>query len=164
MTGQPDPPADRPERPEHRAPLPVDNREARPERPERVRVTAPRSKAPLAPGRYSVSRELAEQSEVGEIFVRSLIRSQLRLALVVAGGFGVILAGVPLLMVLFPRINDITLFTIPLPWLLLGAGIYPVILVSAGLYNRAAARNERRFRKLVDDERIAPPGWSGGPE
>nr|WP_205834572.1 hypothetical protein [Arthrobacter sp. SF27] len=118
----------------------------------------------MAPGRYSVSRELAEQSEVGEIFIRSLIRSQLRLALVVAGGFGVILAGVPVLMLLFPRINDITVFTVPLPWLLLGVGIYPVILVSAGLYNRAAARNERRFRQLVDDERIARPGWPGGAE
>jgi hypothetical protein len=157
MTGLPERPKDQPDRPAPQAGV----REPRADRPERVRVTAPRSKAPLAPGRYSVSRELAEQSEVGEIFIRSLIRSQLRLALVVAGGFGVILAGVPVLMVLFPRINDITLFTVPLPWLLLGVGIYPVILVSAALYNRAAARNERRFRQLVDDDRLARPGWPG---
>jgi hypothetical protein len=130
----------------------------------RVRVTAPRTRAAAARSRYSVSRELAEQSELGEMFIRSLMRSQLRLALVVAGGFGLILLGVPMLMLLFPSINGMSVFTVPLPWLLLGAGVYPVIFVCAALYNRAAARNEDRFRQLVDDDRGSRPAWSAEPE
>jgi hypothetical protein len=132
--------------------------------PARVRVTAPRTRAAAARSRYSVSRELAEQSELGEMFIRSLMRSQLRLALVVAGGFGLILLGVPVLMLLFPSINGMSVFTVPLPWLLLGAGVYPVIFVCAALYNRAAARNEDRFRQLVDDDRGSRPAWSAEPE
>ncbi|MET1156302.1 MAG: hypothetical protein ABWX72_19110, partial [Arthrobacter sp.] len=61
---------------------------------QRVRVVAPRSAAPHPPGGYTFSHELAEQSEIGELFVRSLVRSQLRLAVVVAAGFGLILLGV----------------------------------------------------------------------
>jgi hypothetical protein len=132
--------------------------------PARVRVIAPRTRAAVARSRYSVSRELAEQSELGEMFIRSLMRSQLRLALVVAGGFGLILMGVPVLMLLFPRMNEMSLFTVPLPWLLLGGGIYPVIIVCASLYNRGAARNEHRFRQLVDDDRSSRPVWSAEPE
>ncbi|WP_052510852.1 hypothetical protein [Crystallibacter crystallopoietes] len=132
--------------------------------PARVRVTAPRTRAVVARSRFSVSRELAEQSELGEMFVRSLMRSQLRLALVVAGGFALILLGVPALMLLFPSINNMTVFTVPLPWVLLGAAIYPVIIICAALYNRAAARNEHRFRQLVDDGRSPRPVWTADPE
>jgi hypothetical protein len=117
--------------------------------PQRVRVTAPR--AAHSPVRFNVLRELDEHSEVGELFIRSLIRSQLRLALVVAGGFGAIVLGVLLLVLLLPGGNGVSLWTVPLPWLLLGLGIYPVVLACAGLYIRAAARNERRFRDLVSE-------------
>ena len=37
-------------------------------------------------------------------------------------------------------------------WLLLGAGIYPVIGLSAWLYIRTAARNEARYRDLAEDQ------------
>ncbi|NKX56636.1 hypothetical protein HGG74_19350 [Arthrobacter sp. E918] len=116
-----------------------------------MRVTGPRARGTLSPGRFTVSHELDEQSEVGELFIRSLIRSQLRLALVVAGGFGAIVLGVLLLVLFFPGSYGVTVWTVPLPWLLLGLGIYPVLLACAGLYNRAAARNERRFRELVSE-------------
>ena len=57
----------------------------------RVRVTAPRTAARPA----KETREAAQDSEVGQVFVRSLIRSQLRLALVVAAGFLLILGAFP---------------------------------------------------------------------
>lgn len=95
---------------------------------------------------------MAEQSEVGQLFVASLIRSQLRLALVVAGGFLVILIGIPVLFVLFPDINRVTILTVPVPWLLLGLGIYPLVIGCAGLYVRSASRNERRFQDLIADD------------
>ncbi|MHA7155493.1 DUF485 domain-containing protein [Arthrobacter sp. TMN-50] len=121
--------------------------------PQRVRVTAPRSNARPAAGSYPVAREMAEQSEVGELFVRSLIRSQLRLAVVVATGFLVILIGISVLLAVFPQIGNLSVFTVPVPWLLLGVGVYPLVISCAALYVRSAARNELRFRDLVDETR-----------
>ena len=120
--------------------------------PRRVRVTAPRTAARATGASFPVSREMAEQSEVGQLFVASLIRSQLRLALVVAGGFLVILIGIPVLLTLFPGINAVTVLTVPLPWLVLGIGVYPLVFGCALLYIRSATRNEQRFQDLVDDE------------
>ncbi len=120
--------------------------------PRRVRVTAPRTAARATGATFPVAREMAEQSEVGQLFVASLIRSQLRLALVVAGGFLVILIGIPVLLAVFPDITGATILTVPIPWLLLGLGIYPLVIGCAVLYVRSASRNERRFQDLVDDD------------
>lgn len=130
----------------------ADTRSPAPARPARVRVTAPRSGgAPLGPG-YPVAREVAEQTEVGEVFIQSLIRSQLRLAVVVAGGFLVILLGFPVLLTLAPAVGAIDVFGIPFSWLLLGLGIYPLIGISAWLYVRSATRNEATYRDLVEEK------------
>ena len=51
-------------------------------------------------------REAAEESDAGQVFVRSLIRSQLRLGLVVAGGFLLILLAFPLMLGLVPGLAD----------------------------------------------------------
>ncbi|WP_426986948.1 hypothetical protein [Pseudarthrobacter sp. Y6] len=114
----------------------------------RVRVTAPRS----APRPAGESREAAEESEVGQVFVRSLIRSQLRLALVVAIGFMMILSAFPLLLAAIPGLAETRIAGIPFDWILLGAGIYPVIGLSAWLFYRTAARNEARYRDLAGDK------------
>ncbi|MCC3297104.1 DUF485 domain-containing protein [Arthrobacter sp. zg-Y916] len=118
--------------------------------PQRVRVTAPRAPG-AAPAVFPVARELDEQSEVGEVFLSSLIRSQLRLALVVAGGFGLIMVGVPLLLAAVPQLSAVEIFDIPVPWLLLGLGVYPLVIVSGALYVRSANRNEKRFQDLLDE-------------
>ena len=95
----------------------------------RVRVTAPHTsvrtsvRTPVRTGqRPPESREAAQDSDVGQVFVRSLIRSQLRLALVVAGGFLMILAAFPLTLVVVPGLAEARIAGIPFGWLLLGAG------------------------------------------
>ncbi|MEO5317231.1 hypothetical protein PV761_01385 [Arthrobacter sp. CC3] len=113
----------------------------------RVKVTAPRSEAKPVMD----SRVAAEESDVGQVFVRSLIRSQLRLSLVVAAGFLLILLAFPLMLGLVPGLAEATIAGIPFSWLLLGAGIYPVIGLSAWLYIRSASRNEARYRDLAED-------------
>jgi hypothetical protein len=42
------------------------------------------------------------------------------------------------------------LFGVPLSWLLHAYGFYPIILIFAVVYARGAARNERRYRTLVE--------------
>lgn len=123
----------------------------------RVRVTAPRSAAQgraALPGARSPAdaREAAEESDAGQVFVRSLIRSQLRLGVVVALGFLLILLAFPLMLGLVPGLADSTIAGLPFDWVLLGAGIYPVIGLSAWLYVRSAARNEARYRDLAGDK------------
>jgi hypothetical protein len=138
----------------------------------RVRVTAPRSvktgsgnsgaaaaggvthggSALPAARSAADSREAAEESDAGQVFIRSLIRSQLRLGVVVAAGFLLILAAFPLMLGLVPGLAESTIAGLPFDWVLLGAGIYPVVGLSAWLYIRTAARNESRYRDLVGDK------------
>jgi hypothetical protein len=113
----------------------------------RVKVTAPRSEAKPVMD----SRVAAEESDVGQVFVRSLIRSQLRLSLVVAAGLPLNLRAFPHQQRLVPGLAEATIAGIPFGWLLLGAGIYPVIGLSAWLYIRSASRNEARYRDLAED-------------
>jgi hypothetical protein len=108
----------------------------------------------LVTGRDGVlgsGRDPAVESEVGRLYVRSLIRSQLRLAVVVAAGFLLVLAASGLMVALVPDLAGLRLLGIPVNWLILGAGLYPVIGLAAWLYNRSAARNEARYRELVDE-------------
>ncbi len=118
----------------------------------RVRVTAPQSAARIAPKRPDHSREAAEDSDVGQVFVRSLIRSQLRLAVVVASGFLLVLAAYGSMVALVPQLAQMRILGIPVNWIILGAALYPVIGLSAWLYNRSAARNEARYRDLVEEK------------
>lgn len=118
----------------------------------RVRVTAPRSAVLTTRRPGADSRATAEDSDAGQIFVRSLIRSQLRLGLVVAGGFAVILLVFGLLLGGVPGLAEATVAGLPFDWVLLGAGVYPVIGLSAWLYVRAATRNESRYRDLTGDK------------
>ena len=78
----------------------------------RVRVTAPRSvtagsDAPPARVGRTIAREAAEESDAGQVFVRSLIRSQLRLGVVVAAGFLLILLAFPLMLGLVPGLAEL---------------------------------------------------------
>jgi len=42
-------------------------------------------------------------------------------------------------------------FGVPLSWLLLAVGVYPLALTIAALYVRAATRNEARYRSLAEE-------------
>jgi hypothetical protein len=114
--------------------------------------TTPNGTAPTAARPSAEARLAAEESDAGQVFIRSLIRSQLRLGLVVAGGFLLILLAFPLMLGLVPGLGHSTILGLPFDWVLLGAGVYPVIGLSAWLYVRTAARNEARYRDLAGDK------------
>lgn len=120
-----------------------------PQRPRRVRVTSPRMdaqrRAPSRPG----AREIDEQTGLGEVYMRSLLRSQLRLGLSVLAATAVLLGGLPLLFVLAPSVASAQVLGLPLAWLLLGVLAYPVLWLAARYYVRHAERNEADFTDVL---------------
>lgn len=97
-----------------------------------------------------MTREIDAGSTIGEVYMSSLIRAQLRLALTVLGAVGVLIGGFPLLLALVPEIGTARLFALPLPWVLLGGGVPPVLFAAAWWFVRRAERNERVFAELVE--------------
>jgi hypothetical protein len=121
----------------------------RPPRPPRVRVTHPRTEATRrAPARPAV-REIDEQTELGEVYMASLIRSQRRLAIGVVVVIGLLLVGTALLGAGASEFDRLRLAGIPLPWLLLGVLVYPAMIAMAWYTVRHAERNERAFHDLI---------------
>ena len=120
-------------------------------KPRRVVVTSPRTAAAQRP-RYPVTREIDEQTKLGEVYMRSLIRTQLRLALFVCTVLAALIGGLPLLFLMVPELREVEILGIPLPWVVLAGLIYPAFVVGAWLYVRHAERNERHFAELVERE------------
>jgi hypothetical protein len=120
-----------------------------PDGPRRVRVTSPRTSAARQPIVPTGTREIDEQTRLGEVYMHSLIQSQLRLALAVIAGAAVVLGGIPLLFALVPATRTADVFGLPLPWLLLGVAVYPVVYVAARVYVRHAERIEAEFTEFV---------------
>lgn len=117
-----------------------------PDPPPRVRVTSPRAGRPR---RTSVASEIDAQSELGEVYMRSLMRSQLRLGIEIVLILAVTVGTLPLLFMLVPATRTTDVFGIPLPWLVLGFAVYPLLLLLAWFYVRRAEHNERSFHDLV---------------
>lgn len=118
--------------------------------PERVRVTSPRTTSGRRRQPPSATYEIDAQSQVGEIYLRSLLRAQLRLGLVVIALLAVLLGGLPLLFWLAPGWMGREFFGMPLAWGLLGFGVYPTLVAIGWWYVRAAERNERAFTDVVE--------------
>jgi hypothetical protein len=117
--------------------------------PRRVRVTSPRTGA-TRQRRVTGRSEIDAQTDIGEIYMTSLLRSQLRLALLVLGAVGVLLAGLPLFFHLLPGLVRLRVLGMPLPWLLLAFAVYPFLLATGWVYVRAAERNESDFADVVE--------------
>lgn len=100
----------------------------------------------------SVASEIDAQTGVGEVYMRSLMRSQLRLAIAVTMTLVLTLGLLPLLFTLLPSTRRVALLGIPLPWVLLGFVVYPCLITLGWVYVRRAERNEQAFSDLVDQE------------
>ncbi|HKF16564.1 MAG TPA: hypothetical protein VKF14_05140 [Candidatus Dormibacteraeota bacterium] len=94
-------------------------------------------------------RELQEQTPVGAIFLVSLMRRQLSLSLRVAATLGLVLGVQPLVAWVWPRYGEIQLIGIPLPWLVLGVGSYPVLIALGLYYVRKAETIDDEFSDLL---------------
>ena len=116
----------------------------------RVRVTSPWTDRPRVRPRPTAASEIDAQSEVGEIYVRTLLRAQLRLAVGILLALGVTIGALPLLFVLAPGLTDHHVFGMPVSWGMLAFGCYPVLVFLAWRYVRLAERNERAFARVVE--------------
>jgi hypothetical protein len=115
--------------------------------PERVRVTGPPQRAGLRRARTS---EIDDQTLLGSVLVGSLIRSQLRLAMLTLLPLLAFALGVPLAFHLAPGLADVRLFGVPLSWLVLCGLVYLLLFLLGRSYVRRAERNEQDFAELVD--------------
>lgn len=95
------------------------------------------------------SLEIAEQTNLGEVYMRSLVRAQLRLAGTAIAVMVLVLAALPMLFVWQPALSTIR-FGLPLPWLVIGVLTYPALTLGAIWLARAADRAERDFGDIVE--------------
>jgi hypothetical protein len=113
-----------------------------------VRVTGPpRRRADVV--RSAGTREIDAETALGEVFMRSLLREQLVLAIRVLVALALTVGLVPLVFHLFPALSDVRLGPVPVVWLLLGVLTYPWLVVLGWFYVRRSEANERDFADLV---------------
>ena len=116
--------------------------------PPRVRVTGPpRRRADVV--RSTATREIDAETALGEVFMRSLLREQLLLAMRVLVALALTLGLLPLLFHLVPSLGDVRVGPVPLAWLLLGLLTYPWLVLLGWFYVRRSEANERDFADLV---------------
>jgi len=118
--------------------------------PRRVTVTRPRAKAVRAPRGWLLTRELDEQTSIGELYIGALVRAQLRLGLFVAGVLGVLVLTLPVVML--AGLDRLRVYGIPVAWSLLCVVLPALLFVLARWYTRRAERIDRAFvASVVDD-------------
>ncbi|WP_051466955.1 hypothetical protein [Actinomadura oligospora] len=132
-------------------------------RPRRVVVASPRTRVarsvpppdedepyagPYSGTGWNIATDLDEQTELGAVFARTLIRAQFRTAL----GTGALVLGVIALLPLLAFVPGGTHagpIGLPFPWLVLAAGIQPLWIFAARRQARLAESAERDFARLV---------------
>lgn len=116
--------------------------------PPRVRVTGPprrRADVVRSPG----TREIDAETALGEVFMRSLLREQLVLAIRVLVALALTVGLLPVAFHLFPALGEMRWGPVPVAWLLLGVLTYPWLVVLGWFYIRRSEANERDFADLV---------------
>ncbi|MCX6396303.1 MAG: hypothetical protein NTV23_07450 [Propionibacteriales bacterium] len=120
------------------------------EPPPRVRVTGPHTERTRRGPRPSVASEIDAQSDLGAIYVSGLLRAQMRLALRTLLGLGLTIGILPLVFHLAPGLGKHHLLGMPVPWVVLAFACYPVLVLLAWRYVRAAERHEAEFVAVVE--------------
>lgn len=116
------------------------------DRPQRVRVTGPTRR----PGRVRPrAREIDEETALGAVLMGSLLRAQLRLAATTLAPLVILALGMPLLFRLAPDLAGVRLVGVPVSWLVLAVGIYPLLVLLGLGYVRRAERHEHEFAELL---------------
>lgn len=94
-------------------------------------------------------RDLEEQTPVGSMLLRALVRRELRLSLGVAAAGAIVLAGQPLIARAWPGYASFRVLGLPLPWLILGVLVYPALILLGFVYVRRAEAIDEEFSELM---------------
>ena len=121
----------------------------RPRTPQRVRVTSPRMVASPRPAERSATREIDEQTDVGEVYMSALLRSQLRPGLALLAVVLLGLGGLPVLFELLPEVANYPIGPVTVAWLILSVAIFPALFAAAWWHVRTAERVERDFTEIL---------------
>jgi hypothetical protein len=95
--------------------------------------------------------EVEEQTGVGEMLVRQLVRSQLSVSLWLALFVAATVGALPLVFYYVEDLRTANVLGVRVPWLLLGVAVYPFLLGVGWLYVKLAERNEQTFVNMVED-------------
>ncbi|KIF72483.1 membrane protein [Streptomyces sp. AcH 505] len=91
--------------------------------------------------RYRAQAEIDEQTALGDAYVRSLMRSQLRAGMSAFAVLALVAGTLPLA---FAALSQRAVV-----WVVLGFAAYPLLTLLGWWYVRRAERNERDFARLV---------------
>jgi fatty acid desaturase len=112
---------------------------------ERVRIVHPRTEAASRVTNPPAVRTTAGDAEVDDVSIRSLIRGQARIAVLVTTATAVLLGGLATLGAFWPASGRTKL----VPWLVLGVLVYPLLIALAWFAVRQSERNEEAFRDVT---------------
>lgn len=96
--------------------------------------------------------ELAAGSEVGNVYLRRLVRAQLQLSLTALLAFGGLVGSLPVALYVLPGLQRTEVLGVPLPLVLIGAPVFVLLIAIGWLYQRRADALDQAFRALLDDE------------
>ena len=116
--------------------------------PPRVRVTSSRRHAARSRP-VPLSHDVAEHTDLGQVYVAGLLGAQFRLSMLVLGTITAGLLAIPLLHLVLPSVGRAQVVGIPVPWLVLGVAAYPVLWWASRAYARQAERIERQFSDVI---------------
>ena len=97
-----------------------------------------------------VTRDLDEQTGLGDVYLAGLMRAQLRLSLAVLGLTIGGLAALPVVLTLVPAPRALAVVWVPAPWRARGARGSPGAWFLARWYTRQAERIEADFAEVVE--------------
>jgi hypothetical protein len=129
--------------------------------PRRVAVSAPRRNRAGGWSARAGAEDLHAQPPLAQVYVRSLVRDQLRLSLGVLAVLAVVVGGLPAAFALAPGLRTAEVFGVRLAWLLLGVVAYPLLVGAAWFHVRHAERVERDFTDLLNDPDAAAGSATG---
>ncbi|MEU0237249.1 hypothetical protein ABZ234_06110 [Nocardiopsis sp. NPDC006198] len=112
--------------------------------PRREKLTSPQTRIALARGNRPAQHLLPIPGPVDTEAARKLFHAQRRTAVRTVALLTVLLFGVSGAFAAFPVLGHVRLGDVPLSWLLLAAGIYPLLFGLALWHVRSAERVERR--------------------
>jgi hypothetical protein len=120
-----------------------------PTRPGRQVVQAPQS-GPAGPGALPDVSDLRAGNPYGDVLIAGLIRAQFGLTLSVLALTAAAVGSLPILAALVPSVDHDRFAGLPVPLLVLGGGIYPLLVALGWGYVLLAERLERRFAELLN--------------